>query len=140
LADVGRLPTMPDDGKTDISSMTGQGTPDGTRMSDKRRAPRLEVLKQIHGDLLVVDLPMTLLNISEGGFLMGLQQRVAIGDVHEFRFTPAGGDPLMRRARIVHLAPAKGPDVSFHVGAEFVDEGSEDHQEEMRRLLAVLQP
>jgi hypothetical protein len=105
---------------------------------DKRRAPRLEVLKQIHGDLLVVDLPMTLLNMSETGFLMRLEKRVAIGDVHEFRFTPRGGEPLVRRARIVHLTQVNGPDISFNVGAEFLD-GDEGEQEEMRRLLAVLQ-
>jgi hypothetical protein len=108
-------------------------------LGEKRRAPRLEVLKQIHGDLLVVNLSITLLNISESGFLMRLDKRVAIGDVHEFRLTPRGGEPLVRRARIVHLTAVNGPDVGFNVGAEFVDECCERDQEEMRSLLAVLQ-
>ena len=109
-------------------------------MSNRRRAPRLEVLKQIHGELLAVDVPMTLLNISEGGFLIRLQQRLTVGDVHVFRFTPAGEQPLIRRARIVHLTPVNGLDTAVEVGAEFVDDGRENQPEEMRRLLAGLQP
>src|ERR1700680_2840896 len=90
---------------------------------ERRRTPRVEVLGRIHGRMVALDVPITVLEIGRGGFLMRTTVDFPIGATHEFRFTSANCVPLVLHARIVHtLRTSGGGNLgSYVMGLEFSD-------------------
>jgi hypothetical protein len=64
-----------------------------------RRRGRVEVVAAIHGQILPDNVPITLLNVSHGGFLMRSPVAYAVDDMHTFRFTIPGEPAPDRPAR-----------------------------------------
>jgi len=80
----------------------------GARFVQRRRYPRLEVSARIHGHDVPLNIPITVLDISQGGVAIETDMTFPIGELHEFRFTPVMGEPLVISARVVHSLRATG--------------------------------
>jgi hypothetical protein len=98
---------------------------------DRRRSARVEVLGRLRGHLRALGLPLTLMNLSEDGFLMEAPIQFLIGGSHEFRFTARGQPPVVLTARAIHTKSERGIHV---VGMEFEDR----HSAEFKTGIAVL--
>ena len=107
---------------------------------ERRRSPRLEVLAEIHGHVIALDVHITLLNISQGGFLMQAPVNFPVGAIHDFRFTARHREPVVLPARIVHAVRATaGGTASYVMGLEFVDRGTAAREQAIEGLIGVLQ-
>jgi len=63
------------------------------------------------------------------------------GQILEFRFTAAEGDPIILRARVVHAMRATGGEMMSYIsGLEFVDRDTPGCQQALRSLLSRLHP
>ena len=54
---------------------------------------------RVRGSVRPLDVPITLLNLSLGGFLMQTPMQYQIGETHEFQLTMEQRDPIVVRAR-----------------------------------------
>ncbi len=103
--------------------------------ANRRRYPRLEVLDQIEGELVPLDVPVTLRDLSHGGFSIVSSNPFPPGTMHHFRFTAAVDAVVLLDATAVHCrltsASASG-EFSYITGFEFV---SAEHTED---AIAVL--
>jgi PilZ domain len=107
---------------------------------ERRRYPRIEILGRVRGSIRPLDVPITLLNLSLGGFLMQTPMQYQIGETHEFQFTMAQKDPVVVRARIAHamrVTVDHGP--LFLFGLEFVDADVRQAQQAIESLVSALQ-
>jgi hypothetical protein len=104
---------------------------------DRRRAPRIEVLSQFHGHSVTLGVPVTLLDISLGGFRIETSVVFPLGAVHAFRFTMADGKAIEVRARVLHcgiLSSTRGV-LRYSAGLEFVNGPASAGQPEVLRLI-----
>jgi len=107
---------------------------------ERRRYPRIEILGRVHGSVRPLDVPITLLNLSLGGFLMQTPMQYQIGETHEFQLTMAQKDPIVVRARIAHamrVTVEHGPLYLF--GLEFVDADVRESKPAIESLVSALQ-
>jgi Tfp pilus assembly protein PilZ len=82
----------------------------------------VEVVDPIHGQILPHNVPITLLNVSHGGFLMRSPVAYAVGDMHKFRFTVNGDCPMVLRGRVAHITPATTNGTpAYAIGVAFMD-------------------
>ena len=72
----------------------------------RRTTPRLEVLDQLHGRLVAVDIPIRIRDISTGGFSVESPISFPAGAVHQFRFTTSTGRSLVVPAGAAHCRTA----------------------------------
>ena len=106
---------------------------------DRRADSRLEVLERIQGELRALDTPVTLLNLSYGGFLMQTPVDFTIGGSHDFRFTSGLETPIMLRARVVHTMRATAAGVRMYVvGLEFEDQETLEFKQAIESLVRWL--
>lgn len=92
-------------------------------VAERRRTPRIEVVEAIHGQIRPHNVPITLINVGHGGFLMRSPVAYAVGDVHKFRITVSGEYPIVLRGRVAHVRPVTANATSSHlIGVEFTDQ------------------
>ena len=104
--------------------------------AERRRAPRIELLSRIHGQQTTGDVPITLLNLSSGGFLMRTPTELPVGTIEEFRLTTNLGAAVVVRARVMRsIHVTSGDNVSYVIGLEFVDR----REQGINDLVACLQ-
>ena len=70
---------------------------------ERRHAPRLEVLEQLHGQLVSVKVPLVVREMGAGGFSVESTVPFPPGARHRFRFTLAGGGKVIVEADGVHM-------------------------------------
>jgi PilZ domain-containing protein len=107
--------------------------------TERRRFPRIEILGRIQGKIRPLDVPITLLNLSLGGFLMQTTTEYRVGEIHEFQLTMHRRDPIMLRARIAHamrVTAEGGPLYLF--GLEFVAGDARPSQHAIESLVSAL--
>ena len=107
---------------------------------ERRRYPRIEILGRVRGSVRPLDVPITLLNLSLGGFLMQTPMEYQIGETHEFQFTMGQKDPIVVRARIAHamrVTVDHGP--LFLFGLEFIDADLRGTGAAIESLVSALQ-
>lgn len=94
------------------------GYPTGNR----RRAPRVEVLGQLHGAIVALRIPITVRDAGRGGFSIETSLPFPDNAEHQFRFTTPQGDALVLSARSVYCLPADGPaeEPRYLTGFEFL--------------------
>jgi PilZ domain len=108
---------------------------------ERRRSPRLEILGRIQGIVRPLDVPIRLLNLGLGGFLMQTPNQFAIGEIHEFQFTVSKQDPIVLRARIAHAMRVTVDHVPLYAfGLEFVDGDTPAGRAAIESLVSVLEP
>ena len=109
---------------------------------ERRKSLRVEVLGRIHGEMVLLDVPITLLDLSQGGFSMQTTSDFPIGAMHTFRFTSSNRVAIVLHARIVHTlrTSSGGGAVSCVIGLEFIDRGHHDVEQGIATLVSILQP
>ncbi|HEY7475364.1 MAG TPA: PilZ domain-containing protein [Vicinamibacterales bacterium] len=104
---------------------------------DRRRTPRIEVLSQFHGHSVTLGVPVTLLDISLGGFRIETSVVFPLGAIHEFRFTLGSGETIEVRARVLHCGLHTSPRgvLRYSAGLEFVNGPANAPQPDVLRLI-----
>ena len=98
-----------------------------------------EILGRIKGVVRPLDVPITLLNLSLGGFLMQTPMEYRIGEIHEFQFTMGDKEPLIVRARIAHAIRATVDHEAVYLfGLEFVDRDTGTADAPVQSLVSAL--
>jgi len=96
---------------------------------DRRRAPRVEVVGRIHGQMVSVGEPITVREISLGGLSFSSASAFPRDAVHEFRLTLGDGSSVLLRGRIVRsqaIATESEPRL-FITGVQFIDDDVDDN-------------
>jgi hypothetical protein len=88
---------------------------------ERRRAPRVEILGEIAGEFVTGDSPVTVLDLSPGGFSIETPIPLSIEDTHEFRFAVRDGISVFVLAKVVHRRPSPRKPGTYVVGFEFLD-------------------
>ena len=113
-------------------------TPDWERC--RRSDLRLQILGQLYGHIVALDLPLIVQDLSAGGFAVESQISFFPGASHQFRFTTSAGTPIVVHAQAIHCHPIIGPDAKqrFLAGFEFLkDPDDTDAKEAVDALLDV---
>jgi hypothetical protein len=97
---------------------------------ERRRSERIRLMSAVHGQVVPMDVDITLRDISLGGLTVVSPIQLPPGATHEFRLTLGDGSPVHLRGRIAHCRRSDdGQDPPrFIVGVMFVDE-SDRHTE-----------
>ncbi len=74
---------------------------------ERRASPRLEVVDQLHGQLVTFRLPQSLRDLSAGGFSTEGPLQFSKGATHFFRFTTPGGMQVVLAAAVMYSRPAR---------------------------------
>jgi hypothetical protein len=92
------------------------------RSEERRTSPRLEVIDQLHGQLVTLKVRQTLRELGAGGFSTEGPVQFPKGAPHFFRFTTAAGVQVVLAATVVHSRPAGDPQdsPSYITGFSFV--------------------
>jgi hypothetical protein len=95
------------------------------RPRTRRSGPRVEVLGQLHGQVVTWRVPLTIRDISAGGFAVESEWRFPLGSTHMFRFTTDRGEVVFLNGRTVHTRPASAiPEADqFISGFAFLRDG-----------------
>ncbi len=100
------------------------------RSEDRRDSPRIEVPARIKAHLLsMMTVPITLVQISRGGFSMQLSHECRVGEIHDVRFwsdpgSPVVLSPVVLTATVVHAlrtTDTKGATL-YVAGLEFLEQ------------------
>lgn len=97
--------------------MNGPGDPpDRTRTS-----PRVEILGELHGELMVFQ-PMIVREISRSGVLVETGFPLHVNSLHELRLT-LGSKAIVVKGRVVHcsIADVEQERVTYRSGLEFIE-------------------
>ena len=94
-----------------------------TNPADLRRSPRVEVLGKIQGQIVSLDVPVQVREISLGGMSFETEQSFPSGTVQEFMLTLGDGSGIELTGRIVYSRLTTDGGRTFYVtGVQFVDE------------------
>jgi hypothetical protein len=96
-------------------------------LSDRRRSPRIELLGQLHGHEVSLQVDVKVREISLGGMAIETPFGFPLGAVHQFRLTLGDGSVAALRGRVVHCRfEARTGVPGFYVtGFEFIDDAAE---------------
>lgn len=95
------------------------GRPDG--LVERRRMVRLPVVRPVTGYAISLNEPVSLQDVSAGGFSVLAAITLATGTVCEFQF-PVPPHPVVVEARLVYSMHVSGNQASaYWLGLEFVD-------------------
>jgi hypothetical protein len=84
------------------------------------------VLGHLTGEPLTFDAPVTVLDLSTGGFSIETSAPLPSGDPYEFRFSLRDGISVIVLARVVHQrASTRRGGVTHVIGLEFLDGSAE---------------
>ena len=96
--------------------------------TDRRRSPRIEVLEDVRGEVVPLDLAVTVRNVSLHGVGMHSGRAFEVGAIHPLRLTLGDGSFVVVRGRIAYchnVAPA-GATPAYATGVQFVDDPPAD--------------
>ena len=90
---------------------------------ERRKTPRIEMLGQIFGQALSVDTPVTVLDLSMGGFSVETACAFRTGSHHQFRFALEHGASMIITAEVVHCRHRTAPSGKdlFVTGLKFLE-------------------
>jgi hypothetical protein len=113
-------------------------------VADRRQAPRLKLTGELNGGLLPFAEPLTVLDVSAGGFAVEAPIAFVPGGHYLFEFSAAGRKHRPLRAMSVHcLRLCQGDDTVYVAGFKFVVSDSTDREtidamlRQVRALLGV---
>jgi hypothetical protein len=92
--------------------------------NNRRRDLRLQILGQLYGHVVALDVPLAVRNLSAGGFAIESPVPFRAGASHQFRFTTDQDRSIIVSARAIHCMRYVAPNVEeqFLVGFEFLRE------------------
>jgi hypothetical protein len=93
----------------------------------------------MEGVIRPLEVPITLLNLSLGGFLMQTPMEYHVGEVHEFQFTMSKMDPIVVQARIAHAMRVTVDHKPVYLfGLEFIGRDMRTANEPVESLVSAL--
>jgi PilZ domain-containing protein len=97
--------------------------------ADRRRSARVEVLGRIQGQVVSLDVPIQVREISLGGMSVETPEAFPVGSVNVFMLTLGDGAGIDVAGRIVYSRPSADADRHFFVsGVQFIDQ-NDSHPE-----------
>jgi len=92
-------------------------------MTERRRAPRVDLVGQLRGELVSVDVPILVREFSLGGMSFQTSKVFDTDSHHEFMLTLGDGAGVVVRGRVAYCRQVEqhGAQV-FIVGIQFLDE------------------
>jgi hypothetical protein len=101
--------------------MVPSASPQPARAS-RRRDIRIQILGQLYGQVVALDLPLAVQNLGAGGFAVDSPIPFQTGTMHQFQFTLDDGRTVKLDARAVHCLRVRvaGGSARYLVGLEFV--------------------
>jgi hypothetical protein len=87
---------------------------------EQRRAPRIDVLRRVHGQLISIDTAIVVHDLSRTGFSVVSQLSFAPGEILDFHLSSEGGATVQVSARSVRTHPVPGSDGLHFSGFTFV--------------------
>jgi hypothetical protein len=102
--------------------------------------PRVEVLAQMHGELIALGVPATMVDVGPATFTIETSFPFSVGAIHELRLTRAlmPDGPIVRvRVRILSSRRSSGPHgiLRYSTTMEFVDALAEDGKSPAFRMI-----
>jgi len=90
--------------------------------AERRRHPRVRLLKQLDDQTVAVDPPFALHDVSLGGFCIEAPVEFPVDATHEFGFLVSEGAPVILTGIVKHCLRMNRPvdEASYLVGFEFV--------------------
>ena len=91
--------------------------------SERRRAPRVDLVGQLHGELVSVDLPICVREISLGGMSIETSEAFDVDSRHSFVLTLGDGAGVFVLGRVAYCRRAERPEGAVFIsGIQFLDE------------------
>jgi len=87
---------------------------------DLRRSPRVDVLMRVKGELVLINTPITVYNLSRSGFAVLSELPFAAGETLDFRLVGPDGADVRVTAEAVHYQPVPTMPGQFLSGFRFV--------------------
>jgi hypothetical protein len=112
-----------------------------TPAAQRRRSPRLQLLGEVHGQLVGIALPIVVRDISDGGFSIVTSLEFPKDAVHRFELALDADSrrPVQVQARVVHGRLLAGdPEVLFVTGFAFTDDQPYTSIAEIRALVGAI--
>jgi hypothetical protein len=112
------------------------------RTRDQRRSTRVDVLMRVHGELVELDTPIIIHDMSRTGFAAVSQMIFQPGQQLDFRLVHDGLPPVLVTAEAVHSRPAQNQAGLYMSGFKFVPGQITGlvPQARIDRLIEVLSP
>jgi hypothetical protein len=104
---------------------------------DRRRAPRVELLGQIHGQVVPYDVTVTVRNVSLGGLSLETPFPFPLGVAHDFRLRLGDDSAVLLRGTILRCEAQRAHDGStvYLTGVQFLDDPADDDESGIGTLL-----
>ena len=107
-------------------------------VEERRKNPRVELLSDLYGCVVALDLPVLVRDASRGGFRIESVCPFPVGSEHSFRFQAIGGRPttIVAVCRHIHrVNPSNhGRAPRYAAGFEFLPQPAEN----LRRVLTLI--
>ena len=110
-------------------------------IEERRKNPRVELLSDLYGCVVALDLPVLVRDASRGGFRIESACPFPVGSEHSFRFQPVDGRPttIVAVCRHIQRVDLTNQGHSNHApryaaGFEFLPQPAEN----LRRVLALM--
>lgn len=101
--------------------MAARGDTDDNTQEDKRDAERIEILGELHGEVMVFQ-PLAIKEISRGGAQVETAFPLQLDSLHELRLT-LGDRSVVVKGRVVHcsISDVDQEQVAYRSGVEFIE-------------------
>ena len=97
-----------------------------THSGERRRAPRVDLVGQLRGELVSVDLPIVVREISLGGMSIETSEAFEVESRHSFVLTLGDGAGVFVLGRVAYSRRVDRPQGAiFITGIQFLDDESE---------------
>ena len=94
-----------------------------THPAERRRAPRVDLVGQLRGELVSVDVPIVVREISLGGMSVETSQAFDLDSRHRFVLTLGDGAGVFVLGRVAYSRRAEGPQGAIFIsGIQFLDD------------------
>jgi len=105
--------------------------------TERRRAPRVDLVGQLHGQLVSMDIPINVREISLGGMSFQTPKPFEVNTRHEFMLTLGDGAGIVVLGRIAYCNKSvdRLSGEMFIVGLQFLDEDAENPDGEVGDLI-----
>lgn len=97
-----------------------------THSAERRRAPRVDLVGQLRGELVSVDLPIVVREISLGGMSIETSEAFDVDSRHSFVLTLGDGAGVFVLGRVAYSRRVDRPQGAFFLsGIQFLDDDDE---------------
>jgi hypothetical protein len=89
---------------------------------DRRRNPRIQLLGRLHGNVVALEVAVTVTEISLGGMAIETEIDFPRGAEHEFQLTLGDESTVRLKGRVAHSQKLAGDPPRYLSGIEFIEE------------------